>query len=318
MRVAVRVCFALAGLAACREEAQGGGAPAAEDPGPRIASVRALVEAGDAKEAVARAETLVAGWPDSAQAQLVLASAYELDGRHAEALRAADAALAADPRSAGALVTRGAALGGLGRVDEAIEASREAVALAPDSRAALGNLAAFLGRSGDARGQAEVLGRLVALEPDDLDVREQRARSLAATGDAAGALAEGESIVRVDPTRAGVRLLMAAALLDLDRPEEAMDHADAAARLRPEDPAAVELFRAAFYVAVASRLSCAHGPRPWLDADIETELERYRRQGLRDASAFLAIDAAYGSRPEVRARIARAATRCRNAGGEAP
>jgi hypothetical protein len=106
--------------------------------------------------------------------------------------------------------------------------------------------------------------------------------------------------------------------LDLDRPEEAMDHADAAARLAPDNTDAVEVFRAAFYIAVASKLSCALGARPWADTDVEAELDRFRRQGLESASAFMAIDAVYGSRPEVVARIARAAARCRNAGGSQP
>ncbi|MEZ4269229.1 MAG: hypothetical protein R3F39_22970, partial [Myxococcota bacterium] len=62
------------GSLGCRDGAASAPTAPAEDPSTRIASVRALVEAGDGREAVARAEVLVAGWPKSADAQLVLAS----------------------------------------------------------------------------------------------------------------------------------------------------------------------------------------------------------------------------------------------------
>ncbi|MGM0576218.1 MAG: tetratricopeptide repeat protein [Myxococcota bacterium] len=276
----------------------------APEEAPDLSAARAAVEAGRLKEAVVEARAAVEAQPEHLDAWLLLASAHELAGNHDEALRAADRALELDPRSVGALVTRSAALRGLERPEEAAEQAEAALKLDPDSRAALWNLARV------ADDPIEPLRRLAKLEPDAVEVRMTLARALAERDRLGEAAEQAEAAADRSPRDPAIRVFLAGVLYETGRFGTAMDHAQAALKLDPDRSEALEIFKAAFYVAVAAELRCRHGQGPWSEEEVEPVLATYREQGLGGTEVFHEYHERFAGRDDIRARIERAAEDC--------
>ncbi len=275
-----------------------------------MAAAKAALEAGRPNDAVGRLWPVVQEHPKDLDARVLLASAYELAGRHADAQTEAERALAIEPAARGALLTLGAALAGQHAWDRAISITRRLLEDHPHDPAALQNLASFCAEARDWACFDEAMTQRIAARPDDMGLRVDLAKSLLRRGLVAKARRALEAAVERVPRHAEAQLLLAACLYEQGHVEEAMDRADIATRIDPEATKAVELFRAAFYVAVARDLTCRFGPRPWTKAQVEEVLDAFRRQGLQGAEGFYEIDRALGQRPDVQARVAAAASRC--------
>lgn len=159
---------------------------------------------------VADADLPAAGLVREAEAALAA-------GDDERALGCADEALRADPRGVRALSARGEALAGLDRVKEAQLAFTRALALDPSDPVALAGAADLHVRRLEGAHDALEAGAELAL-------RGLRALS---------------RVPRRDPAlRLRLELTAAAALNDLGRAAEALPHAERAAALDPEEPAA--------------------------------------------------------------------------------
>lgn len=275
-----------------------------------VAAAKAALEAGRPNDAVGRLWPVVQEHPKDLDARVLLASAYELAGRHADAQTEAERALAIEPAARGALLTLSAALAGQREWDRAIAMTRRLLKGHPGDPAALQNLASFCAEARDWPCFDQAMTKRIAQRPDDMDLRVDQAKSLLRRGLIAKARTALEAAVQRVPRHAEAQLLLAACLYEQGHVEQAMDRADIATRIDPEAAKAVELFRAAFYVAVARDLTCRFGPRPWTKAHVEEVLGAFRRQGLEGAEGFYEIDRALGERPDVQARVAAAASRC--------
>jgi tetratricopeptide (TPR) repeat protein len=129
------------------------------------------------------------------------------------ALHHAERATEINPSFALGFISKSNALRRLGRTEEALEAGREANRLEPDDPATLANLTALLAehaRSLDTAGQPEHAARL-RIE----------------------AVAVGERAARLFPDDADAQLNFGLALLDADRPQDAVTPLDRAIHLRP-------------------------------------------------------------------------------------
>jgi len=292
-------------LVACPADAPLQTVEAPADPGPAIAAARATLEAGDAAAAAQAAWSLVQAHPDRLDAHLVLAGANVLQGRHAEALQSADAALRLDSDSADAHTNRGAALLGLGRPDEALRATEAALERQDDHQGALRNAARIHGEGGRWLAERAALETLARLRVADAEVRLLLARNRANAGDLPGALVAIEGALERAPDNPALHNFAATVLYELDRLEAAMDHAAIALRLAPDRRDSRLVFEAAFYVRVASRLRCLHGPPPWAAEAVTAELLAFESQGVGGVERFRALHASQGQQASVIERVKR-------------
>lgn len=275
-----------------------------------LSLIRSAMEAGQVSQAVTRAFALSKAQPDLVEVRLLLASAYVLDRQHGKALLVIDGALEKDARIPGAHATRGAALRGLGRVDEAIEASEQALVLDANERAALTNLVALYEGKKRWKDQQKVLEALCRLVPDDPALWMALASCYSSQGDLKAARIAAKEAVQRDAKNADIHVFLAAASYELGKWPDAMDHADIAVKLDPERGEAVEIFKASFYVGVASRLQCLYGNPPYTRTQKKEGVRPYRLQGLEGVMAFQDYDKQFGSRKDVRSRIERASADC--------
>ena len=290
-------------LCGCRAEAPDQVA-APSDPSPAVASARAQLEAGQYDAAAQAAWVLVQEHPGRLDARLVLSSANVLQGRHVEALEHADAALRLDAASADAMTNRGAALHGLGRADEALRATEAALTQEPEHQGALRNAARLHGEAKRWLAERAALETLARLRVADAEVRLLLARNRANAGDLPEALHAINAAVERAPDNPALHTFAATLNYELDRLESAMDHADIALRVDAGRADARLVFEAAFYVRVASRLRCLHGPAPWADEAVAAELGRLARQGVGGVERFRALHARQGADEGVLERVA--------------
>ncbi|MCY3965190.1 MAG: tetratricopeptide repeat protein [Acidobacteria bacterium] len=260
----------------------GGSTAPAQEPPPALREALALVERGDAGEAVAVLEELVAepNAPDIATAALgallletgnagraldVLAPLAERDppdpavlfnaGRAAEALgRLEDAAslyqrsIDLEPRSP-ALRALGMMIGRLGRAGDAYEYLRQWTATNPndqDARLAAAWGAVALGRPPDAEALIE------GLDPQEPQVQLLRGRILLLRDDPWGALAELQPLAEEPPAplERGIRSALATAYLLVGEADGAIEQLES---LSPEDPELAGRLARAYYQAGRTR-----------------------------------------------------------------
>ncbi|MCY3928050.1 MAG: tetratricopeptide repeat protein [Acidobacteria bacterium] len=211
----------------------GGSTAPAQEPPPALREALALVERGDAGEAVAVLEELVAepNAPDIATAAL---GALLLEtGNAGRALDVLAPLAERDPPDPAVLFNAGRAAEALGRLEDAASLYQRSIDLEPRSPAlrALGMMIGRLGRAGDAY---EYLRQWTATNPNDQDARLAAAWGAVALGRPpdAEALIEG-----LDPQEPQVQLLRGRILLLRDDPWGAL------AELQPlaeEPPAPLE------------------------------------------------------------------------------
>lgn len=190
--------YHLLGLIHCRQGRVGSGVPwlrraaetEPENHGFRVMLVRALVDSGDAREALAAATRPEGVSPPELALWHARAEAANIAGAHeasAEAWRVICTASRDDWRAWNNL---GEALARLELWSEAAESLRRACEINPDEIRIRRNLASALARAGSYEESASELQKLIAAEPTQSALRLTLARVLADLGRSAEAMAE--------------------------------------------------------------------------------------------------------------------------------
>ncbi|MCA9518110.1 MAG: tetratricopeptide repeat protein [Myxococcales bacterium] len=309
-RLAVVVLLALTLAAGCK-----GGGDDATDAAPSGAQTNlaaALQRAkdalarGDVVEAVALGQAIVEEHPADLDGRLVLASAYLVQGKPDKALQQANLALTIDEKPAAVWVTKAAALAALGETEQAIEAAKRAIERDPGNVGALTNLSGLYGQKEDWVAQAEVLEKLIAIDEGHFAARLELAKNWLARGNVPAAETAAKEVVSRDPRNAAAQRLLAAIAFEREDYEGALERAKFALTAAPDDEPTRQVLEASFYILVTAEMRCAHGERPWEEADVEKVLEKFRRFGLTGVTSFYELDATYMASEDARARIARA------------
>ena len=188
--------------------------------------------------------------PNSGEAHRQLGEIYFLQGRDEQALAEFLVATWLDPRDARAHAGAGQVQVRLLRYADAAVALQRALSLDPnlrEARYALGTSLMRLGKTEEARkeletfarqqAEAETAGQLV-FQLDAL--RREGSRSLLA-GSFEQAVASYDEALKLDPGNARSRRDLGLALLRAKRPQEAVEHLDAAQRLEPTAEGSVYL-----------------------------------------------------------------------------
>ncbi len=249
--------------------------------------------------------------PERLDVRLLLGRAYLKAGRPKLALRQAEAIEAMHPKLATGLWLKALSLSRLARDAEAERALVAVLATDPRHEEALFELVRFQGLRKDHAAQDKTVERLIALKPDHMGYRLEYAKSKMRRKDLAGAEAILKAAIKVNPYHAETHNALAHLYYETGRLEAAMDEANVALRVEPNYAKPLALFRAAYYVAVASELSCHHGPSPWKKEVVDVVLRRYSSQGVKGTAFFYEVHDAFGSQSSVQQRVAQAAKRCR-------
>jgi tetratricopeptide (TPR) repeat protein len=284
--------------------------PKATDGPLHLVAVKLALQSGDLSDGIRQALVAVEARPNDPEASVLLAGAYELGGHHEKAVAEADRALGIDNGSVGARVTKSAALIGLKQYDEAIRVAHEALDRDSNNQAALLNLACAHEALDAWSEQAEALKALLALEPDDVDARMMLARNQMRIGAFETAVQEALEAEKRLPRETKIHVFLAAAYYEWGRMHDAMDQANIALRLEPDHSDAHEVFRAAFYVAVAGDMSCLYGTSPWTKSDVDRVLATYERQGISGVQSYFQLATVFGSRADVQERVKRQSQEC--------
>lgn len=176
----------------------------------RYTAYRGLGDDAGTDRALARARELV---PDLAAAQAGAASAEYDAARFRSAFEYAELAVAADPDSAAAAYQHGRSLLQLGRLEEAQAAFVALGELAPERTEGPVFEALTLVELGRPADAVSIMDEVAIAFPDLPGVQGIRAEVLAAAGDAAAALEAAEAALAVNPDDPLVLLGLAAALL---------------------------------------------------------------------------------------------------------
>jgi tetratricopeptide (TPR) repeat protein len=158
--------------------------------------------------------------------------------------------------------------------------------------------------------QRAAIEALIKQFPDKWVYRIEYAKSKLKENDPTGAEKLLNEAIQGDPYQVEPHVLLALLSYEGGRFMKAMDHADIALRIDPTYPKALSLFRASFYVAVASKLWCKHGHGPWKKDAVEAVLDSFRKQGLKGVAFFYEVDKEFGRKDDVKKRIQTAAKRC--------
>jgi tetratricopeptide (TPR) repeat protein len=205
--------------------------PATHDPASRA---RALKAEGRLEEALPFLQQAVAAKPSSGVARHNLAATLGDLGRYREALEAADGALARGLDAPETWLVKARAHLGLAELERSEDAFRQAIARRPDYLDAHRDLAQLLWmRTSDAAAAVSALDAAPATAP----LTALRARVLEYAGELEGAAAALAPILAGHADQPGPHLQASGLAVALGRPEEALRHAEAAARLAPADRA---------------------------------------------------------------------------------
>ena len=201
-----------------------------------------LVNLGDVEGAIAAYSRRIEANPNSGEAHRQLGEIYFLQGRDDEALTEFFTAAWLDPRDAKAYAGAGQAQLRLLRYAAAADALARALSLDPglkEARYALGMSLMRLGKADDARRELETFQRQQAAADTlgqrafELDaLRREGSRSLLA-GAFDQAIASYEEALTLDPASARSHRDLGLAMLRMKRPQEAIEHLDAAQRIEP-------------------------------------------------------------------------------------
>ena len=158
--------------------------------------------------------------------------------------------------------------------------------------------------------QDKTVERLIAAKPDEMAYRLEYAKSKIRRKDLAAAEAILKKAIAVNPYHAELHYVLAHLYYETHRLQAAMDEANLVLKIDPKNAKAHTLFQAAYYVAVASELTCRYGAGPWTKKRVDTVLARYAAQGVKGTAFFYEVQRAMGQQPGVKRRVAAVAKRC--------
>ncbi len=192
-------------------------------------------------EAIAAFDASLTAQPDNLDARLNRASALLSAHRLREALATFDAIIVAAPACAPAHLGRGDALLNLRRMEEAVASYEAALKLAPRLEAAAEGRRCALDGDRWAQGLLERQAARVAARPDDLQALFTYACLLGEADRRQQALTQLDILLARAPDFPGAHVQRAMALVDLERPEEALESARFHQRVKPDDVDAILL-----------------------------------------------------------------------------
>lgn len=192
----------------------------------------ALFLQGDIPGAIARIEAALRLWPNYGEAHYNLGRALAAARRMPEAIDEFREAIRLKPDKANAHNNLGTALAMTGRLGEAVPELEEALRLAPDDAEAhnnYGNVLLMTNRVDEAVAHYEAALRL---KPDYAEARMSLGNVRASRGDVSGAIGEFERVIRAHPNLPLAHALLARALRQAGRWEEAQAQLEEAQRLQ--------------------------------------------------------------------------------------
>ncbi len=184
---------------------------------------RSLVRSGQAREALARLDDLVARRPDYPAGQYGRAMALRALGRGEEALAAQGRGLALDPASGWAHLASAELLREAGRLPEALAAARRAQDLDDDDRPGLVEESTVLRLMGQIAAAADAARRALALDPRHAPALAALGHVLLAQGEAVPALAAFDRALAITPRLADAHTGRGSVLAALGRTPEALE-----------------------------------------------------------------------------------------------
>jgi predicted Zn-dependent protease len=210
-----------------------------------VQHVTALVALGRSGDAVEWCRKLVARSPGNVMAEQALATALQAANRHDEAESVARQALQHGPRNATLCYTHARSLVALGDYAQAETALRDCLRLEPQHVDALGDLARLVWmRSGDSGEATEAIDKVLQTFPNNDALWAAKAAVLQGAGDARGAWACLAARVERPQVPPALHVRAGLAALEFD-PHLALERAQSALRVMPDDPAARTLEAAA-------------------------------------------------------------------------
>lgn len=303
-----------------RTEAPASVVPATRSAGPsfeeKLAWAERLIAKGEVGPARSAARELTEERREDPRGWIALATAHQLAEDPREAREAARAAVEFGPKEGAAWVALGAAQRALGDLGAAQEAFDKALSLSPGSRAARFNLAGIAADRGQVEAAVSALEGLLKDDPDDVETRWLLGRVYLDAGRANDA--ERELMQVVDKYPAHVRSQRALAALAWNAGDfaRAFERAKIASRIDARDTATSNLLEASFYIMVAARLRCEHGPRPWAADAVVKQLEKMAKdEDLDGVASFVELDERFGDNAEVQAKVDKVAAGCAKAPG---
>ena len=198
-----------------------------------VDEVMSLFAAGKHAEALAPLETLRRAYPRNDLYMWRAAEAHEALGHAGEAAELYDLYMEHSAMALEACPTVGHLYWNAGRPDEAVDSLRQCVAYETDNTDFVLALALMLERTGatDEAGQLFALG--LQLAPEYLDFQLGTARLALRAGDPETSRRLAEEVAATRDNDVDALLVLAMALSDLHRPEEARRHAERVIHLEP-------------------------------------------------------------------------------------
>jgi len=195
----------------------------------------ALVEKGQAGEAVAEFQEGLRLKPDNVYGRYNLGLALLKNGKVDEAINRLQEFLRLKPEDADAHNHLGEALAMKGQVDAAIGQLREALRLKPDSADAHRNLGIALGQKGHPSEAIPELQEALKLNPDSADANNYLGIALFKEGQVDAAMSRYREALRLSPEHADARDNLGAALVKKGQIDEAISQFRQALLLKPGD-----------------------------------------------------------------------------------
>jgi tetratricopeptide (TPR) repeat protein len=161
---------------------------------------------------------------------------YQNGSRSDAALADFDEAIALNPRAADAWLNKGIVLSEQGRADSAVVCFDRALQIKPDLFAAWSNRGMMRARDGDLHGAIDDFARSVAINPRYRDGYRNRALVYTMMGEYGKSISDSRRVIELDPENSDNYVQIGSigvAMLQLNRPREAVGQLDEAIRLAP-------------------------------------------------------------------------------------
>ena len=275
-----------------------------------LKQAQAKWQKGRYSEVVSLLWPIVQAHPKRPAIRLLMGQAYLKGSRPRRALEEGQAVVALKPEWPEAWWLVVHANLRLDRQAEAESALHTLLKVAPKSEQALLELIRLESLRKDFAARDQTVARLIALKPDVMSYRLEHAKSQLSRGKLTEAEKTLKAAIAVNPYDGALHHALGSLYFDTDRLEAAMDEASIALRLKADDEKALMLFRAAFYVAVASELKCRFGDDPWKKEQVSEVLKRFKKAGVKGVGFFDEVHESFGDKLAVKTRIRRVAKRC--------